>query len=331
LSKGPKGWRIAIKIQGRRLQQRFPASTPQGTVEIALHQARERLRAKVPVAGSFRADVARYLEAFMHGRRAYEERERHLELWRAAFGPTTRHAITREAVSKVLHGWLAAGLSPETCNKRRAALAAFFSALDGKGGQNPVREVPKFKVPAPLARGLPYAQIKTALKTLRRTKTRARLKVMAYTGARPSEVMKIRPEHWDDRRHTLILHGTAKGHGTKPRVLPLSPDAQTALREFENADAWGAFTLAPMGRVWKAAAIAAKLPASTTVYDLRHSFGTELYRVTGDLRIVKELMGHSSMTMTERYTLGAVSERSTQAVQAFGRSVGGARRGAFRP
>ena len=51
-------------------------------------------------------------------------------------------------------------------------------------------------------------------------------------------------------------------------------------------------------------------------YDMRHSFGTEVYRSTGDLKVTKEMMGHSTMRMTERYTLAAVPERQRHAVRA---------------
>jgi len=50
-------------------------------------------------------------------------------------------------------------------------------------------------------------------------------------------------------------------------------------------------------------------------YDLRHSFGTAIYRATGDLKITKELMGHSAIRMTERYTLAAVPQRRTAAMK----------------
>ena len=43
-------------------------------------------------------------------------------------------------------------------------------------------------------------------------------------------------------------------------------------------------------------------------YDRRHSYGTALYRVVGDTRLVKEVLGHSDTRMTERYPQGYVPE-----------------------
>lgn len=320
VSQTAKGWRISVRTKGRLWQKRLPASKTLEDVEKALATARTAQRAKVAghEPGTLAGEIARYLEHYFKSRPGYEERERHLTLWRTALGETTiREAVTQEDVTRVLQGWRASGLSADTCNKRRAALLAFYNTLSGKAGQNPVRDVPRFRTTPPLPRGLSFALIKKALKRLPKCRTRARLKLMAYTGARPIQIRRLTPDDWDDKRHTLILHATEKGAGTKPHCVPLSQEAKAALREFEDTDAWGTFASAPMGRMWKAAAIAVGLPADVRAYDLRHSFGTELYRATGDVRITKELLGHSSLTMTERYTLAAIPERQTLAISAF--------------
>jgi hypothetical protein len=118
-------------------------------------------------------------------------------LWVPAFGTDTpRSTITRDDAARVLNAWRAAGLAAETCNKRRTALLALYNALDGKGAPNPVREIPKFRGPDPLPRGLPYAQIEKALDQMPACKTRARLKVIAYTGITHGQLMLFRPDHW---------------------------------------------------------------------------------------------------------------------------------------
>ena len=54
-----------------------------------------------------------------------------------------------------------------------------------------------------------------------------------------------------------------------------------------------------------------------TRYDLRHSYGTALYRVAGDTRLVKDFLGHSETRMTEPYTLGHVPEAMRLATSRF--------------
>lgn len=319
IAKTPEGWRISVQVNGVPWRRRFPASVPLDDVLKELLAARTERKATTPrlPRGTLKGDVTRYMTDFFAGRSpaAREERQRHLDLWIEALGAETwRSRITRDDISRVLQRWRGAGLSADTCNKRRTALLALYHALDGRGGSNPVREVPKFRPPDPLPRALDYRLIERALKQLPR-KTRARLKVIAYTGIRPVQLRTLEPTDWDVKHKLLTVPGTSKGRGTKPYTIPLTKQAEAALREFDRADAWGTFTAAPMARMWKAAAIKVGLSEDSTPYWLRHSFGTRIYQKTGNLKATKDLLGHSSIRMTERYTLAAVSHQQRTAVR----------------
>lgn len=322
ITQTPAGWRITVRRGGVLYQRRFPPATPIEDVAAELAKAKARhFAGRVPASGTFAADIARYLTDYFAGHAGHDERERHLQLWRDALGADrARATVTRDEISRILTAWRAGGLAAETCNKRRTALLALYHALDGKGGSNPVREIAKFRAPDPLPRGLPYKKIETALRHLPICKTRARLAVMAYTGIRHGQLMKLTADSWDRRTHVLTVPGTGKGRGTKPYALPLSSAAESALKLLDRLDGWGTFSWAPMARMWKVAAKKAKLPASSVPYDLRHSFGTLIFQMTGDLKTTKELLGHSSLRTTERYMLAAVPLRSRMAVdKAFGR------------
>lgn len=324
LTRDRKGWRITVGIgAGKVHRERRAPTVPIEDAKKDLVEVRKRWTAgrKGPGTGTLGADVTRYLRDYCTGRPHHDERQRHLQLWVDALGEDTqRHAITKDDIARVLHDWRLT-LAADTCNKRRTALLALYHALDGRGASNPVREIPKFRAPDALPRGLDYRLIERALKKLPQCKTRARLAVLAYTGIRAGQLMKLTPDDWDDRQHVLTVPGTAKGRGTKPYVVPLSERARLALKAFDRLDAWGSFTWAPMARMWKAAAEKAKLPAGTRPYDLRHSFGTAIYRATGDIQAARKLLGHSSLRVTERYTLAAVPAQQLAAIAAFDQAM----------
>ena len=107
-------------------------------------------------------------------------------------------------------------------------------------------------------------------------------------------------DHRTDHVLTILT-----GKGGRSRTIPLSVDAETALGDLERLGALGHFSTSTVHRAFRLAL--AKLGIDgIRPYDLRHSYGTAMYRVTVETRIVKDLLGHSTTTITERYTLGHV-------------------------
>jgi integrase/recombinase XerD len=214
-------------------------------------------------------------------------------------------------------------LSASAVNKRRTALMHLFTVLDGKGAINPVKAVPKFREPEPQPKGLPYALIEQLWTVMRDTPTRARLQVMAYTGIPHAQLQQIRPEDVDFVLGRVTVQGRKKGTGTKMRVLPLIPKAIEAFKAMARNDAWGRFARSTLHRDFRAAC--RRVPALKPIadrlmpYDLRHSFGTEVYRSSGDIRAAQTALDHSTSKLTERYTLAAVDERLAAALAAFGK------------
>jgi integrase len=179
--------------------------------------------------------------------------------------------------------------------------------------------------------------------------TKIRLTLMAYTGAPPAQLERLEKGHVDllgclspDGVSMLggrvFLTPRRKGEGSDGVwVGPLFPEAVAAFVAFGAANLWGKkFSRSSMGKAWKGAirriterltleamhsgdrapldAWLHVLPPKCHPYDLRHSFGTFAYKVTGDLRAVAELMQHSNLETTKRYTGAAVSERVAAAM-----------------
>lgn len=339
-TKTTSGTLAHIRIDGVLHRKHFRAGTDPLLIKQWLLSVEMRHRGqKHRRTGRFEDDARIYLDA-VKAMPSYKDRKAHVFEWIEVFGSDFRHAITSDRIAAQLARWRTEPrtvtmtrrgnaepktreivLSASAVNKRRTALMHLFSVLDGKAAHNPVKDVPKYREPAPLPRGLPYVAIDAIWKAMGDSKTRARLQVIAYTGLPHAQLQALKPEHFNKTASTLIVHGRQKGAGTMARVIPLSSKAVAALRAMARTDAWGTFSRSTMHREFRIAC--AKVPAlkglKLTPYDLRHSFGTEIYRATGDIRATQALLGHSSPTLTHRYMVAALEPRVLAAVRAFGK------------
>ena len=152
-----------------------------------------------------------------------------------------------------------------------------------------------------------------------RVRDRAILELLYATGARVSEIVNLDIDDLVDP--TLIR---LFGKGSKERIVPVGSYAQRALENYlvrtrpllvsKGRGTPAVFLNQRGGRlsrqsIWQVisdAAEAAELSVEISPHTLRHSFATHLLEGGADVRVVQELLGHSSVATTQIYTLVTV-------------------------
>lgn len=154
-----------------------------------------------------------------------------------------------------------------------------------------------------------------------RVRDRAMLELLYATGARISELVNLDLDDLVDPTLVRLF-----GKGSKERIVPVGGYAQKALEAYlvrtrPNLVSQGRGTPALFlnqrgGRLsrqsaWQIineAARLAQLPGEISPHTFRHSFATHLLEGGADVRVVQELLGHSSVATTQIYTLVTVDK-----------------------
>lgn len=343
-------YRTSIRVVARagdaQLERRYPLGTDVKTMQRWQLNTKADLMASLPaptVKGSIAGDTPLYL-ATLHGRRRKDDRAL-LQHWiDSPLADVPRQQITRTMVKAQLATWEAAGASASSLNHRLRALRNLYRELDGDEDPNPTDKIKKRTEPPPQPRGVSYDLIEAIIAYMPDrgraarggTQTgvslgKARARVMAWTGLPPAQVMQLQRVHFNRKARTLAVQPRRKGKGTPAQTIPLLPQAVDALQGFFDAGAEGRFNMSAFYQQWKRAQHALERalrhqveqaggdPSTVTVprirpYDLRHSFGTEVYRRSRDLLAVRKLMLHAKVTTSERYIEGAVDEAALRAI-----------------
>lgn len=151
---------------------------------------------------------------------------------------------------------------------------------------------------------------------------RAILETLYATGIRAGELANLELGHVDTEERLLQV---VLGKGRKDRTVPLTRVAAVALEEYllsgrprlrgartsrllflaQRGGRLGNDALNDLVRAW---AERAGLDKRVTCHTFRHSAATHLLKGGADIRHIQELLGHSSLATTERYTRVEVSD-----------------------
>jgi integrase/recombinase XerD len=178
------------------------------------------------------------------------------------------------------------------------------------------------KIPKRLPKALSIENIDLFLKINRvdrfALRDRALLELLYATGGRVSEIINLKLDDLLFAESYTAVKLTGKGG--KQRVVPIGKYAQEAVNKyllssrneilkvksskylFLNARG-GALTRQSAWNIVIAQAKEAGITEEISPHSLRHSFATHLLDGGADIRVVQELLGHSSVTTTQIYTL----------------------------
>lgn len=217
-------------------------------------------------------------------------------------------------------------LAPASANARLAGAKAMLAALRwcGLGERDPFADLKRVSNPTPPEeQGDSYSrpEAEAMLAACRTIRERALLLVFADGGLRSAEVADL---VWKDPADTTRLgvdlgarSARICGKGLKVRTIRLTARTVEALTEWRAVSETAGPGQPVFGRITKEgrvvkltrqrlAAIVARLAKSAGVprrglHALRHYCGTELYRLTRDLKLVARHLGHSDVSTASRY------------------------------
>jgi integrase len=204
-------------------------------------------------------------------------------------------------------------LKPASRASLRSSLLGFYSwmHLTGRTRGNPAADLPTVRIPQTEPNPVDLLAYYNALR-IARTDVQLMLQLGRYAGLRRAEIAGLRIEsiHFEEAGLRIT------GKGGRTRVVDLHPDLAAHLRTYLAGRTSGYVFVTPRGERYLSHTVGVLmsnvLPPGWSAHSLRRRFATDAHEASGgDLRVVQELLGHSSPTETAKYVrVNAVRRRS---------------------
>lgn len=227
-------------------------------------------------------------------------------------------------------------LSLSSINRALSALKGFYQYCEREYHiDNPSRESNSHRLARKLPKALTVDEVSRLIASgyqegdISSYRNCALLELLYSTGARVSELINLTVS---DVAKTMTSDGEVpvirvRGKGSKERLVPLGSFALKAIEDYltrtrptyasKNSQSENALFLNQRGKrlsrqsAWQIVLDAAEksnLTGKVSPHVLRHSFATHLLDGGADIRVVQELLGHSSVTTTQIYTLVTIDK-----------------------
>ena len=228
------------------------------------------------------------------------------------------HQTLRRFIAHLMQG----EVKKSSIARKLSAIRTFFRYLNREGilTSNPARLVAtprrEQRLPAVLTaddaiRLMESPQSKKPADHDTMLRDRAVLETLYSTGIRASELIGMNREDID--RHDSLIR--IRGKGRKERIVPIGTKALDAIDAYlgrlAGSSDIAAVFLGPSGKRLTARTVQRilenhrkqlGLQQKASPHTLRHSFATHLLESGADLRAIQELLGHASLSTTQRYT-----------------------------
>jgi integrase/recombinase XerC len=282
----------------------------------------------VPELQEFASYLAQIARASPHTLRAYVSDVRQLATYLKGIGKTLDEADRDD-----LRAFLASRFAhnqPATLARKQASVRAYYEhqVRSGKLTGSPARRL----VSPRRRRSLPnvvsvddvFALLQTpSTRTATGLRDRCALELLYDAGLRVSELVGLDLDDLRDGATAVRVHGK----GEKERIVPLIGKARSALsaylaRRHELGEGpalflnrrGGRLTTRSVARHLARYALMCGTQRHVHPHALRHSFATHLLDMGADLRGIQELLGHASLSTTQKYT-HVSSERLVQSYE----------------
>ncbi len=210
--------------------------------------------------------------------------------------------------------------SPASVERKISAIRSFFSYLVRKDivAQNPAKLVrtPKKEKHLPVFLSVDevfnLVDLKDPEQSPLRVRDRAVLELLYSSGLRVSELAGATLADLSIGEAIIRV----RGKGNKERIVPVGSKALSALGEYLDIreelkpvsdriflnSRGGGITTRSLARIIKKYGLVSGISKNVSPHVLRHSFATHLLAGGADLRAIQEMLGHASLSTTQRYT-----------------------------
>ncbi len=215
--------------------------------------------------------------------------------------------------------------SKSTVSRKLTTLRSFFNFMVRKGNlkQNPANLIPLPKKEKELPVFLSVDEVFKLIDSIDQEgilplRDLAIIELLYSSGLRVSELTNIKVLDIDHRENFVKV----SGKGNKERVVPFGSNAREVILQYLRRrielkpkddflflnNRGSGLTTRSIERIVKKYGILSGISKKISPHALRHTFATHLLGGGADLRSIQELLGHSSLSTTQRYTHTSIEQ-----------------------